>query len=69
MRDSSTLDKATDRTEIGNPPGKKGSLGDAIIWESLLGHAPDEPLHFVSDDIDYKSKLNKLKMKDFLVII
>lgn len=30
------VDAARRRVDIGNPPGKKGSLGDAINWECLL---------------------------------
>ena len=30
------IDRARLRIELGNPPGKKGSLGDAVIWETLL---------------------------------
>ena len=30
------IDHARLRVELGNPPGKKGSLGDAVIWETLL---------------------------------
>ncbi len=48
------IKRAQLRSDIGNPPGKKGSLGDAIIWEALLRHAPaGEDLFFISDDSDY----------------
>jgi predicted nucleic acid-binding protein len=46
------------RSGIGNPPGKKGSLGDAIIWEALLRHSPkNQDLFFITDDSDYNSPL------------
>jgi predicted nucleic acid-binding protein len=60
------LDKSRIRVEIGNPPGKKGGLGDAIIWESLLENKNSEGLHFISDDKDYKSSITQYKMKDYL---
>ena len=31
-----SIDRAQRRIQLGNPPGKKGSLGDAVIWEILL---------------------------------
>jgi predicted nucleic acid-binding protein len=42
------------RVDIGNPPGKELSLGDAINWETLLERMPIlTDLHFISDDQDY----------------
>jgi predicted nucleic acid-binding protein len=35
------LIKARDRVDIGNPPGKRGSFGDAINWECLLSLKSD----------------------------
>lgn len=56
------------RMSIGNPPGKKGSLGDAINWEALLQSVPDgEDLYLIADDRDYFSVLNENKPKEFLV--
>lgn len=55
------------RMDLGNPPGKEGSLGDALNWESLLEHAPElEPLHFVTDDRDYASPLASTPFNAFL---
>ena len=55
------------RTDKGNPPGKKGSLGDAIIWETILQYIPfAEDLFFVSNDGDFTSPLNKEKLNKFL---
>lgn len=57
--------KARLRAEIGNPPGKRGSLGDAIIWEALLEAVPDlEPLFFITDDGDYFSPLGNKDLLD-----
>jgi len=55
------------RYDLGNPPGKDGSYGDAISWESLIstvGSGGD--LCFVSDDKDFKSKSNAKKLSPFL---
>ncbi|GJL49771.1 MAG: hypothetical protein NPIRA01_09980 [Nitrospirales bacterium] len=61
--------KARLRMEIGNPPGKNGSLGDAINWESLMLTVPDsEDLYLVADDRDYFSSLDKNRPKEFLVL-
>lgn len=56
------------RINIGNPPGKNGSLGDAINWGILLDKIPlNEKLFLVSDDKDFYSKVNVNKPKEFLV--
>ena len=62
------LAKARRRMDVGNPPGKNGSLGDAINWESLLENIPNgEDLYIVADDKDYYSILDEQKPKDFLI--
>lgn len=62
------LKKAKNRAEIGNPPGKAGSIGDAINWELLLSVIPaDEDLHIVSQDGDFASELDKTQLNSFLV--
>lgn len=62
------LAKARRRMDVGNPPGKNGSLGDAINWEALLENVPDkEELYVVADDKDFYSLLDEQKPKDFLV--
>lgn len=51
---SDILQKAKTRFDIGNPPGKDKSYGDAINWISLLESAPnDEDIYFISEDKDY----------------
>lgn len=56
------------RYDIGNPPGKKGSLGDAINWESLLTTISyGEDIYFVSGDTDYISELNENDFSSFLL--
>ncbi|MGX1927337.1 PIN domain-containing protein [Vibrio sp. NH-7] len=62
------LSDAKLRLSVGNPPGKNGSLGDAINWEAILYEIPkDEDLHFVADDKDYYSVLDENRPKDFLL--
>lgn len=61
------LKKAKIRSDIGNPPGKNNSYGDALNWEMLLSGIPDlENLYLVSGDGDYESDLNENKIKEFL---
>lgn len=56
------------RMSVGNPPGKNGSLGDAINWEALLENVPDgEGLYLIADDRDYFSVLDENKPKEFLI--
>jgi predicted nucleic acid-binding protein len=58
---------ASMRAAKGNPPGKSGSIGDAINWLLLLGAVPDgEDLHIVSEDGDYYSTLNECLVHPFL---
>lgn len=62
------LNRAILRYDIGNPPGKDKSYGDAINWESLLEKVPNEnDLYFISDDKDYYSKLNEKKFNEYLL--
>jgi len=62
------MDVANARLARGNPPGKKGSLGDAINWEILLEKVPnDNDVHIISADGDYYSVLNEHKPSAFLV--
>ena len=52
---------------MGNPPGKRNSLGDAILWEFLLANAPDkEDIYMISGDGDFDSKLDRDKLIEFL---
>lgn len=62
------LKRARLRMELGNPPGKNGSLGDAINWEILLKTVPNtEDLFFISDDKDYCSPVNADNFSKFLL--
>ena len=52
------FDEAYRRMLIGNPPGKKGSVGDSINWTILLKSVEDcKDLHIISADGDFYSKL------------
>ncbi|TCT22189.1 PIN domain-containing protein [Thiobaca trueperi] len=56
------------RIDIGNPPGKNGSIGDAINWLLLLKAVPDdEDLYLISEDSDFYSKVNTDDLNPFLV--
>jgi predicted nucleic acid-binding protein len=58
---------ASMRVAIGNPPGKGGSIGDAINWTLLLQTVPDgESLHVISEDGDFYSTLNEDAALPFL---
>lgn len=58
---------ASMRMAIGNPPGKKNSIGDAINWSVLLQAVPNqEDLHVISEDGDYYSCINEDVAHPFL---
>lgn len=63
------INNAKLRKELGNPPGKNKSLGDAINWETLLKYVENESdIHFVADDKDYYSALDDNTFNEFLLI-
>lgn len=62
--------RAKRRTDVGNPPGKADSLGDALNWEWLLEQEIefwDDELVLISSDNDYESELVKGKPREFLL--
>lgn len=64
---SELIECARQRVELGNPPGKKGSIGDAVIWENLLAKTPNkEDIYIISDDTDFRSPLDNGKLNEFL---
>lgn len=66
-RTSEAVEAARSRVRLGNPPGKEGSLGDAVNWEILLTAVPEgEDLLIVSGDSDYRSPLNNDSLNGFL---
>jgi predicted nucleic acid-binding protein len=66
-RNQGLIEKAKIRFDIGNPPGKEKSYGDAINWETLLEAVPNgENIFFISSDKDYKSVLDEVKLNQYL---
>jgi len=66
--DDEIQERARTRVEVGNPPGKQGSLGDALNWETLLENVPDgEDIYFVTDDKDFTSPLDPNAFNAFLL--
>ena len=62
------LEAAKLRVLLGNPPGKAGSYGDAVNWESLLVEVPNgEDLLLVTSDRDFKSKLDPQRLNEYLI--
>jgi PIN domain-containing protein len=61
------IEAADIRRLVGNPPGKKDSLGDQLNWEALLEVIEDEnDLHIVTNDGDFLSKLDSKAASQFL---
>lgn len=55
------------RMSLGNPPGKNGSMGDAVNWLALLNAVPNgENLHVISEDGDYYSTFDENRPHPFL---
>lgn len=61
-------EKARIKYDLGNPPGKNDSLGDAVNWIALLTTVPEKvDLHFITEDKDYYSPLNEEEFNAFLL--
>lgn len=55
---SADIDASRMRRDLGEPPGKRDSLGDAINWVTLMRVVPDGvDLDLVSEDGDWQSAL------------
>ncbi len=66
--DKVIIEKAKARKDIGNPPGKANSLGDAVNWEWLLETVQKGgDLVIISSDGDFESELLQGKAKEFLI--
>ncbi|WP_299051779.1 PIN domain-containing protein [uncultured Polaribacter sp.] len=64
---SELVEKSRLRYDIGNPPGKNKSYGDAINWECLIENVENNnDLYFIADDKDYFSELDNSKFNTFL---
>lgn len=62
------VQKAILRRQLGNPPGKGDSIGDAVNWEWLLGNSSiSDDLTIISDDGDFESGFSPVKPKEFLI--
>lgn len=60
---------AQKRFARGDPPGKQGSLGDALHWEHLLEKVPhSKSLIFITNDGDWISSFDNSKMSQFLLM-
>jgi hypothetical protein len=59
---------AKTRYDLGRPPGKNKSYGDAVNWEALLTNIPEsEDLYFISDDKDFFSDINQDCFNSYLI--
>ncbi len=68
VRTEELVRNAEVRLSVGNPPGKRGSLGDAINWLSVIeATAQGEDLHFISDDGDFASATDHDRFDRFLL--
>ncbi len=65
--DAKIIEAAELRMRLGNPPGKDGSYGDAINWETLLTKVPKDELFLITDDKDYISQVNDANLAEFLL--
>jgi hypothetical protein len=56
------------RFDLGRPPGKNKSYGDAINWECLKANVPNgEELFFITDDSDYLSDVDSNNFNPYLL--
>lgn len=63
----SLVNRSKLRYDLGNPPGKNKSYGDALNWESLLENIQNgNDLFFIADDKDYFSEINNANFNEFL---
>jgi predicted nucleic acid-binding protein len=61
------VNKSKLRYDLGNPPGKNKSYGDAVNWETLLENVEESnDLYFIADDKDYFSELDTSSFNTFL---
>ena len=62
------LEAARLRTELGNPPGKPGALGDRLNWECLLSKVPNgRDLHLITRDGDFLADFKEKTANLFLI--
>ena len=62
------IERAQQRLSLGNPPGKPGSIGDRLNWESLLEEVPHgNDLCLLTRDSDYLTSFPSLSPSMFIV--
>ncbi len=62
------IQKAKIRFDLGRPPGKNKSYGDAINWEALLTTTIiEEELFFITNDGDYLSEVDNNNFNPYLL--
>ena len=62
------VEKSKLRFDLGNPPGKNKSYGDALNWESLIENVENgNDIYFIADDKDYFSEINNSNFNAFLL--
>jgi hypothetical protein len=67
--DDEILARARSRHQLGNPPGKRDSIGDAVNWEALVVRVRgEEDLYFVSADRDFSSPLDAERFNEYLAL-
>ena len=65
--DDGIIAAARNRADLGNPPGKPRSIGDATIWEALLESVPENQVFcLISQDADFLSPYNQKTLHPFL---
>ena len=61
-------EEAVKRMNIGNPPGKNNSYGDALNWLSLLYETEEnKEFIFITEDMDYYNDFKNNVPNDFLL--
>ncbi|MBS1724705.1 MAG: DUF4935 domain-containing protein [Armatimonadetes bacterium] len=61
------LERARRRIDLGNPPHKSNSIGDAVHWEHLLQEVPKgADIHLVSGDKDFASERGSDNLHEYL---
>lgn len=62
------LQRARERKELGNPPGKGNSIGDGLTWEQILSYLPGKrKLWIISRDDDYSTSYNGIRFLNYFL--
>jgi ElaB/YqjD/DUF883 family membrane-anchored ribosome-binding protein len=65
--DGDIFNKAYRRLVKGNPPGKHGSIGDAIAWEIIISNCCKNDVYVISKDNDWADEIEDGQVKMFLL--